>query len=55
MTLTGISQAKVESEGVPLGTALMQFNRWLKETEERHRFRLNRLEEGKEAGTVLTW
>ena len=52
--LTGISQAQVE-DGMPLGTTLMMFSKWLKEMETKYNFSVNKRERDRDMATFITW
>lgn len=55
--LTGITQAQIDADGVPLPTALMLFDKWLKEMIERHGLILPKTSRSAMHGTcaMATW
>ena len=53
--LTGISQDTVDGSGVPLGTCLMLFNRWMATITEKYKLALNDVRQGSKTTTFVTW
>jgi ERI1 exoribonuclease 2 len=52
--LTGITQAQVDA-GVPVGTSVVLFTKWLNRMRETHKFVLNDVRSGYKSATFVTW
>ena len=50
-----IKMLQVDDDGVPLGTCLLLFNKWLNRMREKHKFVINDIREGWKTATFVTW